>query len=564
MSRTTKNDSGAAADQPREPQRVAPKNPPPPRNMVPLTLVGAVVIGSAAFYLGRSSAAPGTTPKPSVAAEEAGHTEGEEGEEGHGEEHGGRIKLDADAVKTAGIQVESARRVPLSIRLTVPGTVEVSPNRSAKITPPVPGRVVSLSASIGQRVEAGQALAVLDSVEVAEAHASLRRAEAAVPQAQAVLQTAQAVVGQARTTLQNAEKALRGQQQLASAGVFSQPSLQAAQAAVADAESELLQAQTEAQSHTTTLARAERLYREQLIAKAELEQAQAEQRQDATRVAQAEARLATARQTLEREQRLARGGLLSRQALQANEAEVRAARSELQRALREEQAARTGLNSARSAVSAANANLRATEGDGHTEGGGGRITVYAPLAGVVAERAVTLGEAVERSTTLFVVEDHQSVQVNANVPERDVARVRAGQRVELTVASYPNETFSGVVQSVGNRVDVKTRTLPVRVVVPNPQGRLKPDMFATVALATDKSVRVLAVAASAIGEDGDERFVFVAEEGGYERRDVQIGRTSGGTVEIRSGIQEGDTVVTAGVFVLKSEGAKAELKGHEH
>lgn len=542
-----------------KPEPVARRNSLP---LVPLTLVGFLCVGSAAYFLGRSSAIPRSGAAPASAGEhtQEKHAEGEEA----GSEHGGLIKLSANAVKTAGIRVEAARRVPLGESLTIPATVEVGPNRGAKITPPVPGKVARLLANVGQFVRAGQTLVVLNSVEVAQAHAAVHQAESGVEQAQAARQTARAGVGQAQTALQNAETALRGQRRLARAGVFSQPSLQAARAAVADAESELLQAQTEAQSHTTVLARAERLFKEQLIARVELEQAQAEQRQDATRMAQAEARVSSAQQTLAREERLAQGGLLSRQALQANEAEVRTARGALQRAKEEERAARTSLNAARSAVSTARANLQAAEGSGHTEGEGGLLSLAAPLSGIVTERNATLGEAVERTTTLFVVENLQSVQVVASVPERDVARVRAGQRVEVTVAAYPKQRFPGVVQSIGSRVDEKTRALPVRVLVQNPSGRLKPDMYASVALATGERVTALAVPATAVGEEGDERFVFVEENGGYERRDVTLGRTSNGMVEILSGVKAGEPVVTQGVFVLKSEGAKAALKGHEH
>lgn len=548
------------------------------RNTLPFALVGILAVGSAAYFLGRSSATPAASSTtssvtaPAGGHAEEGHTEGEaahtEGEAGHAEggeeEHGGLIKLDAEAVKTAGIRSEAARTMPLGVSLTIPGTVEVSPNRGAKISPPVPGKVIRLLASVGQSVRAGQMLAILDSVEVAEAHAAVRQAESGVQQAQASLQTARAGVGQARSALLSTETALRGQQRLAEAGVFSQPSLQAAQAAVADAESELLQAQTEAQNHTTVLARAERLFKEQLIARAELEQAQAERRQDATRVAQAESRVRSAKQTLAREQRLAKGGLLSRQALQTSEAEVRSARGAVQRAIQEEQAARTALTAARSAVSTARTSLQAAEGSGHAEGDGGRLTLDAPISGTVTERNVTMGEAVERTTTLFVLENLQSVQVVASVPERDIARVRTGQRVEVTVAAYPKERFVGVVQSVGSRVDEKTRALPVRILVQNPNGRLKPDMYANVALATGSRETALAVPESAVGEEGDERFVFVEEGGGYERRDVTLGRANGGIVELLTGVKAGEIVVTEGVFVLKSEGAKAELKGHDH
>jgi multidrug efflux pump subunit AcrA (membrane-fusion protein) len=89
-------------------------------------------------------------------------------------------------------------------------------------------------------------------------------------------------------------------------------------------------------------------------------------------------------------------------------------------------------------------------------------------------------------------------------------------------------------------------------------------MFATVSLATDNRAQVLTVPSSAVGEEGRERFVFVQENEGYERRKVRVGRTDGANIEILKGLTAGDRVVTEGLFVLKSEAVKAELKGHDH
>lgn len=542
----------------------------PRRTPLPLALVGFLVIAPAAYFLGRGSAARGPTMGQTASAtaesehageehdHEAGHEQGEEGEE-----HG-LIKLDSQAQKTAGIRVQPARRAPLAQTLTVPGTVEVIPHRSAKITPPAAGKLVRLLVSRGDTVRAGQPLAVLDSAEVAQAHAAVRQAESGVRQAQAQVQTARAQVQQAQNRLRSAQTALQGQRQLAQAGVFSQPSLQAAQAGVAEAEAELLQAQTERQSHVTVLRRAERLFQEELIARAELEQAQTEQRQDQTRVEQAQRRLAAAEQTLARERRLAQGGLLSRQALQAGEADVRAAGGDVGRALREEQAAHTTLGAARAAVAAAESNLQAVEGDGHTEGGGGRLTLYAPIGGVVTEQNATIGQVVERGTELLDIQDLSVVLVSAGVPERDVARVGAGLPVAVAVAAYPGTRFRGVVQNLASQVNEKTRTLPVRVRVDNRDGRLRPQMFAQVVLPVGPWAQALVVPASALAEEGTERFVFVSEDGGFERRPVQVGRAFGDTVEITGGLEAGDPVVVEGVFVLRSELVKAELKGHAH
>jgi cobalt-zinc-cadmium efflux system membrane fusion protein len=133
----------------------------------------------------------------------------------------------------------------------------------------------------------------------------------------------------------------------------------------------------------------------------------------------------------------------------------------------------------------------------------------------------------------------------------------------VTVVAYPKATFTGIVQSIGSAVDEKTRALPVRCLVRNPGGLLKPEMFARVSLATGAIRTALTVPDAAVDEDGEERFVYVAMEGGYQKRTVTTGQVMGNRIEILSGVKAGEKVVTDGVFVLKSESKKDELKEEE-
>ena len=536
------------------------------------------IIGTAAV-MSRQRTAPVAGPN-----EGAGH------KDEHGDEHG-LIKLSEAALKTAGIRVEQIGHSPFGESLGVPGTVEVAPNSHATVTPPAAGKVIQLLANVGDTVRAGQPLATLDSHEIAQAHAEERDAEAAVNQAEAGVRTASAEVEQARASIaqadaevdqartkrRSAEAALSREKEFAATGSISQPTLQAAESELATAQSELLQAETDLQSHAGALQRAERLFKTELISKAELELVQLEYKLDQSRVSQAKARVANARKTLDREQKVASSDIRTRQAVQTVEAEVRAAEGDVARALQGRgralqdirraekgvQAARTTLRGAQSKLSSARANLSALEGGSHA-GGGGLISLNAPIAGAVTERAASIGQAVERASALFVIENINTILVDARVPEKEVSRVRIGQTAEVTVTAYPNERFRGVVQTLGSRVDQKTRSLAVRVLVDNPSGRLRPDMFARVHLGVGARTNTLTVPASAITDDKGKNVAFVEEEGGFEKREVSIGRTSGERVEILSGIKAGERVVVAGAFVLKSEQEKAELKGHEH
>ncbi len=557
---------------------------------LPIAIAGLVVaVGTGAYFIGRGSATPSgknvstlSSPASQSEKEESGKAEksGEtsEAKEGEAKEKGesgeasegskpGLIKFDADEALAAGIRVEPVGYSLSSNVLTVPGTVEVSPNRGAKVTAPVPGRVVQLLATIGDTVGAGQSLATIDSAEVAAGIAAVREAQSGIQQASAQVQTAQAGADRARTRQSSAEAALARQRQLSRTGSFSQPSLQAAQNELNDAEAERDQAQTALQAAVTVANRTERLFKDELVARAELEQSQTARRQEETRVARAEKRVATARQAQQREERVFREGLLSNQVVQTADAEVRAARAEVRHSEEEVAAARTALQGARTRLSATQESLRALQGGGQsTSRASSRITLRAPIGGVVTARNATLGEAVERGSEIFVIENLGAVVVEARVPEADVARLQVGRKVEVTVASYPGTRFSGVVETIGARVDEKTRSLPVRCMVSNPGGKLRPEMFAQVTLAVSgsgKGAKSLAVPTTAIAQNGEERFVFVQAKGGYEKRVVRLGRKMGARIEIIDGLKSGESIATAGVFVLKSESMKDELKGDE-
>ncbi len=458
-------------------ERPLPSKPASSRGGLPLVIAGLVVaVGTGAYFVGRGSATP--PPRENVAAisssasesaEQKGNEAGESGETGEASEgeanegkaketgeggeasESGVIKFDAEAAEAAGIRVEPVRLALSRDVLTVPGTVEVSPNRGAKVTPPAPGRVVQFLATIGDTVRAGQPLAIIDSAEVAAGVAAVREAQSGVQQASAQVQTAQAGAARARTRQSSAESALARQRELSRTGAFSQPSLQAAQNELTDAEAERDQALTALQAAITVASRTERLFKEELVARTELEQAQTARRQEETRVARAEKRVATARQAQQREERVFRGGLLSKQVVQTADAEVRAARAEVRQSEQEVAAARTALQGARTRLSAAQESLRALQGGVQTNKGASssRITLRAPIGGVITARSVTLGEAVERGAEVFVIENLGAVIVEAGVPEAEVARIRVGRPVEVTVASYPGTRFSGVVETIG-------------------------------------------------------------------------------------------------------------------
>jgi len=142
------------------------------------------------------------------------------------------------------------------------------------------------------------------------------------------------------------------------------------------------------------------------------------------------------------------------------------------------------------------------------------------------------------------------VWVDANVFEKDLQRVRLGQQVKLTVPAFPGSTFSGKVILVNSVVDPDTRTVKVRTEVPNPDGRLKPDMFANVEIITDVNRAAISIPQSAVLNDNGQTVVFVAAGNGYQKRQVHTGIQNGVRVEIIDGLNAGDKLVVKGNYLL--------------
>jgi cobalt-zinc-cadmium efflux system membrane fusion protein len=181
---------------------------------------------------------------------------------------------------------------------------------------------------------------------------------------------------------------------------------------------------------------------------------------------------------------------------------------------------------------------------------GAVFSLNSPIDGIVVERNATIGASVGTDANLFKIIDLSQVWIDANVFEKDLQRVRPGQEVRLTVPAFPQSTFSGKVIFVDSVVDPDTRTVKVRTEVANPDGRLKPDMFANVQIVTDLNRAAISIPQSAVLNDEGKTVVFVAEGDGYKKRQVQAGIQNNDRVEIVDGLSAGDKVVVKGNYLL--------------
>jgi cobalt-zinc-cadmium efflux system membrane fusion protein len=202
---------------------------------------------------------------------------------------------------------------------------------------------------------------------------------------------------------------------------------------------------------------------------------------------------------------------------------------------------------------------------GAGEASGGVFTVRSPMAGVVLSRDAHVGEWVDAPTTLVRVADVSSLWLVVHAFERDALRIQVGTTVDVVFAALPNRTVPGVVARVGGEVDGASRTVPVRVTVPNPTGELRPGMSATALLRLGDGVGAVTAPGMAVQRCEAGWCVFLPRgEGAFEQRAVGRGRDLGPDVEILSGLAEGEVVVVEGAFLLRAEAAKAAGGGDDH
>ncbi len=201
------------------------------------------------------------------------------------------------------------------------------------------------------------------------------------------------------------------------------------------------------------------------------------------------------------------------------------------------------------------ATIAAIEADGKARP---RVILKAPVSGVVGELAVREGATVMAGTTLFRINGLSTVWVQADIPEAQAGWLRQGAPVEIGVPAYPGQTIKGRVGTLLPDVNTATRTLKARIEVANPQGRLAPGMFATIAVESGKGASVLLVPTEAVIATGKRTVVIVAETAADGRMhftptEIEPGAEANGMTEVRAGLTDGSRVVLSGQFLIDSE-----------
>jgi cobalt-zinc-cadmium efflux system membrane fusion protein len=190
-----------------------------------------------------------------------------------------------------------------------------------------------------------------------------------------------------------------------------------------------------------------------------------------------------------------------------------------------------------------------------------RIT--ASMAGTVLDRRITLGQVIQPADTAFEIADLQSVWLVADVPEQNAGTLAVGHRVEAEIAAFPGDRIHGALSFVSATVNPETRTVRVRMDLPNPSRKYKPAMLATMVL-IDRTERKQVVPATAVVREENVDHVFVQVEGGaFLLRPVTLGEEANGRRVLIEGVQPGERIVIDGAFHLNNERRRLVLRGNE-
>ncbi|MFM9264840.1 efflux RND transporter periplasmic adaptor subunit [Tychonema sp. BBK16] len=478
------------------------------------------------------------------------------------------ISVDAETSKRIGIKVEPVKAQRLAVGIKTTGQIETLPNQKVEVRAPVSGTVVELLVKPGDKVSKGQPLAVLSSSELgqlrvesvskrAEAEGNLQQAQADFKLAQEnydrQLQISAAEIAQAKTQLTAATRQYQQEQALVNNRSVVTVAKENYQRQVEISQAEITRAETELTVAKEQFDRDQELVAAGAIPRRTMLESQAHFAEAKATVAKAKSRPEVIKAQTEIKQ--AEVDLPMRE-LRDSQGKVAEAKALLTKALsrREVLEAEAQLKRTKSALELAQSRIRLSSSAyqarlqqlGTVANEQGLVTIVAPISGTVADREITPGESVNSAEKpLMSILNDSSVFATANIYEKDLNQIKNGQQVRVKITSLPNRIFNGKISLIGSAVIGETRTVPVKALLDNSEGTLKPGMFAELEILTAKTAtNILAIPVSAVVEANDKQLVYVKNGDAFQAVDVELGQTFGDLVEIKSGLFEGDLIVT--------------------
>lgn len=478
------------------------------------------------------------------------------------------ISVDAETSRRIGIKVEPVKAQRLAVGIKTTGQIETLPNQKVEVRAPVSGTVVELLVKPGDKVSKGQALAVLSSAELgqlrvesvskrAEAENDLQQAQADFNLAQEnydrQLQISAAEIAQAQTQLTAVTQQYEQEQKLVNNRSVVKVAKENYQRQVEISQAEIARAETELTVAKEQFDRDKELVAAGAIARRAMLESQAHFAEAKSAVAKAKSRPEVIKAQVEIKQ--AEVDLPMRE-LRDSQGKVAEAKALLTKALsrREVVEAEAQLKRTKSALEVAQSRIRLSSSAyqarlqqlGTVANEKGLVTVVAPIAGTIADREITPGESVNSAEKpLMSILNDSSVFATANIYEKDLNQVKQGQELTVKIASLPNRSFRGKISFIGSTVEGESRAVPVKALLDNSEGILKPGMFAELEIFTNKTAaNIVAIPVSAVVEASGKQLVYVKNGDAFQAVEVALGQTSGDLVEIKSGLFEGDLIVT--------------------
>jgi len=184
--------------------------------------------------------------------------------------------------------------------------------------------------------------------------------------------------------------------------------------------------------------------------------------------------------------------------------------------------------------------------------------VTSPISGIVDEKYMSRGEVCGPGTPILNIVDVSKVKISAGIPERYLSEIKKGSQVKITFDVYPGEEFTGTVNYISPTLSVQNRTFEIEMVLPNKGGRLKPEMSANIRIEKSVIVDAIVLPQDLVIDFGNEKFVYVFENGAARKKSVMIGGRNNNNVQILSGLNKGDILISEG-FQSVADGDKVEI-----
>ena len=463
---------------------------------------------------------------------------------------------EADKTKIEGLEFATAITGKGWDSITATGKIIVPPSNLVNISSRIDGKVVAAFPNVGDDVSKGEVLAVVSSVELAEARSQYRHSLARLKAAKDNYNRELQIVKLGAVSVRPYEEAQ-------SQNLTAKGNLADAKGNLYQAQSELTQAESELLQCKSRLVRAKELFIGKIISKQDLETAETEYKRDLAIVdslkskgMQAEANIEKVKlnlnlsaQYLAREEKIFKSKLHDMRSIQSAKNELASARIELQSSVDK--------------IKILGANV---------SGSGENINIASPISGKVISRSTNIGEMTSPSNTLYTIANQSQVWVEADIYEKDISKVKRGQNVEIRVDSYPDRIFSGKIDSMGDVLSSESRTVKIRCKVSNYDGLLKAEMFAKISIITGLRGTVVLIPKQSVLDEAGKKIVFIPcmdckEDikanrsicGNYDKIEVEIGPSHNKMLEVLKGLEPGVEVVTTGAFQLKTAMSSGKL-----